>query len=382
MSITKPTVPFLDLKTPNRELSEEILAVWKKLLCNAAFVGGDEVASFEQELAAFCGGQHGIGVGSGSDALRLAILALGAGPGDEVITVANTFIATTEAIHQAGARAVLVDVDWSTANLDPSKLEAAITAKTKLIVPVHLYGQCAEMDPILAIARRHGIKVLEDAAQAHGATYKGKPAGSLGDAAAFSFYPSKNLGACGEAGAVITDDAEVAAKVRLLRDHGQASKHHHDIEGYNARLDAIQAAALRIKLRHLEKWNEQRREVARRYLCGLDSSGLLLPVEAEGREHVYHLFVVRHPERDAIRETLGKANIHSSLHYPVPLHLQRAYESMALGPGSFPYCEQWASWGLSLPIFPAMSASQVDTVCDAVNEMKLEPARPLGAGSK
>ncbi len=377
MSTTPPTVPFLDLKTPHQELSEEILAVWKKLLHNAAFVGGAEVAGFEEEFAAFCNAKHGIGVNSGTDALRLAIIALGAGPGDEVITVANTFIATTEAISQSGARPVLMDVDGPTANLDPSKLEAAITAKTKLIVPVHLYGQCADMDPIMAIARKHGIKVLEDAAQAQGATYKGKTAGSLGDAAAFSFYPGKNLGACGEAGAVVTDDADLAGRVRMLRDHGQAKKYYHDVEGYNARLDALQAAALRIKLRHLSKWNDQRREVAKGYERGLADSGLLLPLTAAEREHVYHLYVVRHPERGTIRENLGKANIHSGMHYPVPLHLQRAYASMELGPGSFPQSEHWASWGLSLPVFPGMTAEQVERVCSAINDMKLTAASPL-----
>jgi dTDP-4-amino-4,6-dideoxygalactose transaminase len=360
------TVPFVDLKTSHRALADEILSVWREILCDAAFIGGPQVDGFEREFEAFTGARHCVGVANGTDALRFAILAMGVGPGDEVITVPHTFIATTEAISQAGARPVFVDVDRATGTLDPTRLEAALTERTKLIVPVHLYGQPADMDPILAIARPRGIRVLEDAAQAHGARYHGRSAGTLADAASFSFYPGKNLGACGEAGAVVTDDAGIAEQVKVLRDHGQSAKYHHRIEGYNGRLDAIQAAALRIKLRHLASWNAQRHELAGRYHERLAKSGLELPLEAPDRGHVYHLYVVRHPQRDLLRERLGAAGIGSGLHYPIPLHLQPAYAHLELAAGTFPESERWAGQGLSLPMFPGMTAEQLDRVCEAI----------------
>ncbi len=363
---TTVPIPFLDLQTPHRSLSVEILAAWQRILETAAFVGGAELEGFEREFAAYVRTAHAVGVASGTDALRLALLAMAIRPGDEVITVPHTFIATTEAITQAGGRPVFVDVDRVTGTMDPGKLEAAVTPRTRFLLPVHLYGQPADMTPLLEIARRHDLQVLEDACQAHGAEYLGRRAGSMGRAAAFSFYPGKNLGACGEAGAVTTDHAELAARVRRLRDHGQARKYEHDVEGYNARLDALQAAALRIKLRHLDGWNEARRARARRYGEVLSGSGVEVPVEAPGRKHVYHLYVIRHPERDRLRETLSDAGVGTGLHYPVPLHLQRAYAHLGLGRGAFPESERWASEGLSLPMFPEMTDEQVEQVGEAV----------------
>lgn len=368
-----PPIPFLDLKTPHRELSDEILAVWKRLLENAAFIGGAEVEGFEQEFAAFTEMPHCVGMSSGTDALRLAVIALGVKPGDEVITAAHTFIATTEAISQGGGKPVLVDIDPVTATLDPEAVEAAITPRTRLIVPVHLYGQPADMDPILETARRHSIRVLEDAAQAHGARYKGRAAGSMGDAAGFSFYPGKNLGACGDAGATTTPDPEIDARMRMLRDHGQSQKYHHAVEGWTARLDALQAAALRIKLRHLARWNEQRREAARWYGELLEGSALLLPREASDRVHVYHLYVVRHPDRDRIQKTLADREVASGLHYPVPLHLQKAYAGLGYSEGDFPNSERWARHGLSLPIFPGITREQVERVAEVLRGIDLEP---------
>jgi dTDP-4-amino-4,6-dideoxygalactose transaminase len=359
-------VPFLDLKSVHRQLAAEILDSWRSILEDAAFIGGPSVELFEKEFASFVGARYCVGIANGTDALRLALVAMGLQPGDEVITVPHTFIATTEAITQAGGRIVFVDVDAQTGTMSPEALERAITEKTRFIVPVHLYGQAAEMEPILAIAKRHGIQVLSDACQAQGATYLGRDVGTLGRASAYSFYPGKNLGACGEAGAVTTDDAEIAAKLRMLREHGQPKKYYHDIEGYNARLDALQAAALRIKLRHLSSWNEQRRAVAAQYRQRLNSLPLELPAEASGRKHVYHLYVVRHPEREQLRVRLGELGIATGMHYPVPLHLQKAYEHMKLRAGSFPESERWAAQGLSLPMFPGLSEAQVDAVCNGI----------------
>lgn len=371
MSGARPTVaadpiPFLDLATPHRELAGEILAAWEKILTQAAFVGGVELTAFESEFATHVGATRAVGVGNGTDALRLALVAMGLKPGDEVITVPHTFIATTEAITQAGGKAVFVDVDPRTATMDPSRIEAAIGPRTRVLLPVHLYGQTAEMDPILDIAKHRGLLVLEDACQAHGALYRGRPAGAMGTAAAFSFYPGKNLGACGEAGAVTTDDTGLADRIAQLRDHGQARKYHHDVEGTNARLDALQAAALRIKLRRLEAWNEARRRHAREYAKGLAGSGVEIPEEVSDRRHVWHLYVIRHPEREKIREALAAAGIGTGMHYPVPLHLQKAYAGMGLRPGAFPVSERWASQGLSLPMFPGLADHQIERVCETV----------------
>lgn len=366
--IPTPTdrLPFLDLKTPHRELSTEILAVWERILHEASFVGGPEVEGFEKEFAAFASAQHAVGVASGTAALRLALLALGLKPGDEVILPAHTFIATAEAVTQAGGRPVLVDVDGTSGTLAPERVEEAITPRSRVLLPVHLYGQPADMDPLCEIARRHGLRVLEDAAQAHGAEYHGRRAGSLADAAAFSFYPGKNLGACGEAGAVTTGDPEVAERVRQLRDHGQQRKYHHACEGTNSRLDALQAAALRIKLRHVETWNRQRRHTADLYRSGLASCDITLPQELADRRHVYHLYVVRHSDRDALQHGLDEAGISTGLHYPIPLHLQPAYSDLGHRAGDFPRAEHWASTGLSLPMFPGMSEAQVERVCHHV----------------
>jgi dTDP-4-amino-4,6-dideoxygalactose transaminase len=360
-------VPFLDLKTPHRALEAEILPLWQEILRSAGFIGGPQVAGFEQEFAAACGVKECVAVNSGTDALRFIFLTLDLKPGDEVITVPNTFIATVEAISQAGGKAVFVDVDPGTYNLDPAKIKAAITPRTKGIAPVHLYGQTADMDPILAIAARHGLWVIEDSAQAQLAEYKGRKACSMGVMAATSFYPGKNLGACGESGAVLTNDPERAAMARKLRDHGQAKKYHHDIEGYNGRCDALQAAALRVKLKHLPQWNEARRAHAKRYierLAGVD--GIVLPKVADGCLPVWHLFVIQVDERDRVAEELKQKGVATGLHYPIPLHLQNAYKSMGLAEGALPVTEAYAKRLLSLPMFPELSDEQIDYVCDCL----------------
>lgn len=359
-------VPFVDLKSPHRAMSTEILAVWKDILEDAAFVGGAQVEAFEAEFAHFVGARHCVGTSNGTDALRLALVAMGIRAGDEVITVPHTFIATTEAITLAGGRPVFVDVDRATGTIDPSLVERAITPRTRFLIPVHLYGQPADLDPLLELARKHDLQILGDACQAQGAEYRGRRVGAIETAAAFSFYPGKNLGACGDAGAVTTDDASLAARLRVLRDHGQARKYHHEVEGSNARLDALQAAALRIKLRRLDAWNESRRMHAGRYLERLSSTPIELPQELAGRKHVYHLFVVRHPQRDRIQAALTEQGIGTGLHYPVPLHLQPAYHHLGLRSGSFPESERWASQGLSLPMFPDLTEEQVERVCVAV----------------
>jgi dTDP-4-amino-4,6-dideoxygalactose transaminase len=366
MSSSGTPVPFLDLKAPHRELAPRILELWDEILQAGAFVGGQHVEGFEREFAAYVGSTHCVGMANGTDALRLALLAMGIGSGDEVITVPHTFIATTEAVTQTGATPVFVDVDPETATMDPGNVERAITPRTKAILPVHLYGQCADMEPLLETARRHGLKVLEDACQAQGAGYRGRRAGSLGDAAAFSFYPGKNLGACGEAGAVTTSDAALAERMRMLRDHGQRVKYVHSVEGYNARLDSLQAAVLRLKLTYLDAWNEQRGVVASRYRQELHPLDLRLPREAPDRKHVWHLFVLRVAKRDAVRLALESSGIGCGLHYPVPLHLQDAYGAMGHARGDFPHCEDWASSGLSLPMFPGMTEDQILAVCAAV----------------
>ncbi|HEX72275.1 MAG TPA: DegT/DnrJ/EryC1/StrS family aminotransferase [Candidatus Hydrogenedentes bacterium] len=360
-------VPFLDLKTPHNELANEILPLWEDILRNAAFVGGPHVAGFEEEFAQACGTAHCVAVNSGTDALRFIFIALGMQPGDEVITVANTFIATTEAITQAGGRPVFVDIDPDTCNMDPQKIEAAITPRTKGIVPVHLYGQTADMDPILAIARRKGLWVVEDAAQAQLAEYKGRRAGSMGVMAATSFYPGKNLGACGEAGAVMTNDAALAAMVRKIRDHGQAKKYYHDVEGYNGRCDALQAAALRVKLRRLPEWNAARRAVAARYLERLSGMpGVVAPKVADGCLPVWHLFVIQAEKRDAVADALRERGVGTGLHYPVPLHLQEAYRHLGVPEGALPVTEACSRRLLSLPMFPGLTEAQIDYVCESL----------------
>lgn len=361
------SIPWLDLKPQNRAVKDEILALWSEILDSAGFIGGAHVEGFEKEFAAACGTADSVTVGDGTDALRFLFMALGLAPGDEVVTVPHTFIATTEAISQAGGRPVFVDVRRDDYCMDPALIERAITPRTKGIVPVHLYGQMADMDAILAIAKAHGLWVVEDACQAHLAEYNGRRAGSIGAGAAFSFYPGKNLGACGEAGAVTTNDPAIAARIRMIRDHGQAKKYYHDIEGYNGRCDAIQAAALRVKLRRLPEWTDQRRALAARYrerLAG--DSRIVLPQELPGRKHVYHLFIALVDDRDTVAERMKEAGVMTGLHYPVPLHLQKAYAGMGLGEGSFPVSEEVARRLITLPMFPELTMEQVDRVCDAL----------------
>jgi dTDP-4-amino-4,6-dideoxygalactose transaminase len=387
MSEKKP-VPFLDLVTPHQELKEELRSIFETALDTAGFIGGPMVEGFEQDFAAYCESQYAIGVGSGTDALRFALMAAGVKTGDIVVTVPNSFIATTEAISQAGARPDFVDVDERTYNMDPVKLQEYLEVKCRMdgvtgklihrkyarpvaaIVPVHLYGQMANMDAIMAIGERYGLTVVEDACQAHGAEYYSKTdnawkrAGSIGRAAAFSFYPGKNLGACGEAGAVTTSDPELAKKVRMLRDHGQAQKYYHDVEGYNGRLDSIQAGILRVKLRHLTLWNKRRREWAERYreLLGPWGEVVGLPHEPSWVKAVYHLYVVRVSDRERIQAHLGEAKIGTGIHYPVPLHLQKAYSALRYKTGDFPVCEKAAPEILSLPMYPGLGYDKVSQV--------------------
>lgn len=363
----REAIPFLDLVTQHLELEGELLTVFRSALRAAAFVGGAEVAAFESEFAAFCTTSDAVGLGSGTDALRFAYLAVGVESGDEVITVPNTFIATTESISQAGASIKFVDVSEGTFTMDPSALESAITPRTVGIVPVHLYGQVADMDPIMRVAERHGLWVIEDAAQAHGARYRDKQAGSIGVLGAFSFYPGKNLGACGEAGAVVGSDRAFLDRVRKLREHGQAKKYFHDMEGYNGRLDAIQASFLRVKLRHLRDWNEARRRAAFWYREALaDVHEIELPVEAAYSHPVYHLFVVQAERRDQLQAHLTARQIGTGLHYPLPLHLQKAYQHLGQRAGAFPVAERAAERLLSLPMYPNLSEGEVARVADAI----------------
>lgn len=369
-------VPFLDLPAQNRALREDILAMVGRALDKAQFIGGPEVSGFEAEFAAFTGVPHCVGVGSGTDALRLALLAMGVGPGDAVVTVPNTFIATVEAISQAGGVPVFVDIDPRTCLMDPGRLEELLLARQraglappKAVVPVHLYGQCADMVALTALAGRFGFALLEDAAQAHGASRAGRAAGAVGQAAAFSFYPGKNLGACGEAGAVTTADPGLADAVRMLRDHGQKEKYIHRLEGYNARLDAIQAGVLRLKLRRLAGWNARRREIAARYLEAFADLPAVRPVQpAPDSLPVWHLFVVHVPQRDLVRQRLAARDIQTGLHYPVPLHLQQCYARLGYKAGDFPEAERSAASLLSLPMFPEMTAAQTEAVIAAVRD--------------
>jgi len=363
------TVPFLDLVAPHRALEAEFVAAFRRALESATFVGGVEVAAFEREFAAFIGSPGAVAVNSGTDALRFAYQALGVRPGDEVITVPNTFIATTEALTQAGATIRFVDVREDTLTLDPEAAAAAVGSRTVGIVPVHLYGQMAQMDPLLELAARRGLWIVEDAAQAHGACDHERRAGTMGALGAFSFYPGKNLGACGEAGAVVGRSEAHLDTVRRLREHGQSRKYVHETEGYNGRMDAIQAAFLRIKLRRLPEWNAGRRRAAELYRKALvDVPEVRLPIERPGAVHVYHLFVIRVERRDALQQHLGARGIGTGLHYPVPLHLQTAYAGLGLGVGSFPVTEAAARDILSLPMFPELTADQIGIVADAIRD--------------
>lgn len=356
-------VPFLDLTLPYKELCEEIDSACARVLKSGWYIMGDEVRAFEEEFAAYCGARHCIGVGNGLDALHLILRAMGIGPGAEVIVPSNTFIATWLAVSYAGATPVPVEPNDRTYNLDPDRIEAAITEQTRAILAVHLYGQCADMDAIREVAARHDLKIIEDAAQAQGARYKGKLAGSLADAAGFSFYPGKNLGAMGDAGAVTTNDAALAQEIRSLRSYGSPVKYIHEVKGFNSRLDEMQAAILRVKLRHLDEWNERRCRVAARYLQGLESiSNLALPFVADGSEPVWHQFVVRHRNRGKLQEDLANSGIGTLIHYPRPSHLQSAYAELNYSVGAFPLAERMAEEVLSLPIGPHLSAESVDYI--------------------
>ncbi len=362
-------VPFLDLPGQTETLRAEIDSAFDAILRRCDFVGGEAVRQFEQEFARYCDADHCVGVSNGTDAIYLALRALGIGPGDEVITTPNTFIGTTAPITRTGARVRFVDVNPLTLNIDVAQIEAAITPRTRAIMPVHLYGQPADMRAILDIARRHDLLVIEDAAQAHGARYQGRRAGSFGHAACFSFYPGKNLGAFGDAGAVVTSDAAVAEKIRVLRDAGRISKYEHAEEGFNHRLDTLQAAVLSIKLRRLDEWNRRRRAIADRYRQHFEKvEGIETVTEPPGFEGVYHLFVVQIPNRDRVRELLAQSGIATGIHYPLPLHLQPAYSYLPYEKGGFPVTESAAPRLLSLPIFPEMSDEMVDFVAQRLIE--------------
>jgi dTDP-4-amino-4,6-dideoxygalactose transaminase len=359
-------IPFVDLKAQYASIKPEIDAAVQGVLESCQFTLGAEVAKFEEEFAAYSGSKIGIGVNTGTSALHLALLAAGIGPGDEVVTVPFTFVATAAAIHYTGATPTFVDVDPKTLTMDPALLEAAITPKTKAIIPVHLYGQAADMDPILAIAKRHGLIVIEDACQAHGAEYKGRRAGSIGDMGCFSFYPGKNLGAYGEGGMVTTSNPDFARTIRMLRDWGAEKKYHHVMKGYNYRLEGMQGAVLRVKLRHLEKWTEARRAAAAYYNHALADSGIPTPFAREHCRHVYHVYAVRTTERAKWQEFLNARDVQSGIHYPVPVHLQEAYASPRYKAGDFPHSEQAANEVLSLPMYPELTRTMQDEVIAAL----------------
>jgi dTDP-4-amino-4,6-dideoxygalactose transaminase len=358
---------FNDLRPEYEAIRPEIEAAVARVLQRGWFVLGPEVEAFEREFAAYCGAQHCVGVGSGTEALHLALLACGVGSGDEVVTVAHTAVPTINAISLTGARPVLVDIDPETYTMDPEAAEQAITPRTRALMPVHLYGHTAKMAPLADLARRRGLRLIEDAAQAHGAEYQGGRAGTLGDVAAFSFYPTKNLGAYGDGGAVVTNDAEIASRVRLLRNYGQTDRYHHAIEGMNSRLDELQAAILRVKLRHLDSWNAARRERAQRYAAMLRLAEP--PREAAWARHVYHLYVVRVPERARVQRALEELGIGTLVHYPVPAHLQPAYTSLGLALGSLPVTERVAGEILSLPMYPELALHLVEEVAGTLEEV-------------
>jgi dTDP-4-amino-4,6-dideoxygalactose transaminase len=362
-------VPFLDLKAQYHSIKPEIDAAVAKVLETSQFVLGEEVAGFEREFAAYSGAAQGVAVNSGTSALHLALLAAGVGPGDEVITVPNTFVATVAAIKYTGARPVLVDIDPARYTMDPGRVEAAVTPRTRAIIPVHLYGQPADMDPILEVARRRKIVVVGDAAQAHGARDRGRPIGSLGDLVCYSFYPGKNLGAYGEGGLVATSNEGYAKTIRMLRDWGQDRKYHHLLAGYNYRMEGMQGAILRVKLRHLEKWTEARRAHAARYRELLAGTDLGLPAEAPDTRHVYHVYAVRTKRREELISALGAQGIQTGIHYPVPVHLQPAYADAAVGRGAFPLAEKAANEVLSLPMFPEMTEEHLQVVAGALREL-------------
>jgi dTDP-4-amino-4,6-dideoxygalactose transaminase len=366
--MSSPKVPFLDLKAHHDPIRQEVMAAINEVVDRNAFAGGPFVTRFEEEYARFCETKFCVGVGNGTDSLWFSLLALGVGAGHEVITVPMTFMATTEAITYAGAKPVFVDIDPRTFTIDVTQIEAAITPRTRAIIPVHLFGQCADMDPIMEIARRHKLVVVEDAAQAQGALYKGRKAGSIGQAGSFSFYPGKNLGAWGEAGAITTSDPELRDRMVMFREHGQKKKYYHDVVGWNGRMDGLQGAVLSVKLKYLDQANNGRRRAAARYnelLAG--TPGLLLPAEAAYGRSIYHVYAVRVQQRDALLQRLGELGIGCGIHYPVPVHLQNAYAGLGYKRGSFPVSEACGDSFLSLPMYPELTDAQIETV---VHELK------------
>ncbi len=362
-------IPFVDLKAQYASIKGEVNAAIQGVLDSGQFVLGSEVAAFEEEFAAYSQAKYGIGVNTGTSALHLALLAANIGPGDEVITVPFTFVASVSAIYYTGATPVLVDIDPRTFTIDPAAIEAAITERTKAILPVHLYGQTADMDPILAIAERHGLVVIEDAAQAHGAEYKGRRAGSMGDLGCFSFYPGKNLGAYGEGGMVVTNSAAYTRTIRMLRDWGAEKKYQHVLKGYNYRLEGLQGAVLRVKLRHLEAWTEARRRAAARYDRLLAGSGVRTPEAMAYARHVYHVYAIRTGQRQAWQDALSARGIQSNIHYPIPVHLLPAFADLGYKAGQFPHSERAANEVLSLPMFAELSEAQSEEVCRALRDL-------------
>ncbi|AKG23979.1 DegT/DnrJ/EryC1/StrS family aminotransferase [Calothrix sp. 336/3] len=362
-------IPFVDLRAQYLSIKDEIDTAVLRILDSTQFILGKEVATFEQEFAAYCNAEYGIALNTGTSALHLALLAAGIGPGDEVITTPFTFVATVAAIVYTGATPVFVDIDPISYTIDVSKIEAAITAKTKAILPVHLYGQSADMDPIMAIAQRHGLVVIEDAAQAHRAEYKGRRIGSIGDIGCFSFYPGKNLGAYGEGGAVVTNNAEYAKTIGMLRDWGQESKYHHVLKGYNYRMDGMQGAILRVKLRYLDAWTEARRNHAAVYDKLLINSGVTTPTVMPYSYHVYHVYAVRTNQRQRLQDQLNEEGIQTGIHYPIPVHLQAAYADLGYKVGDFPHSELAAKEVLSLPMYAELSTAQVNTVAQTLQSL-------------
>lgn len=359
-------IPLVDLRAQYAPLKDEIMAGIGHVLDGMQLFLGENVRAFESEFAGFCGARYGIGVSDGTAALQIILRAMNVGPGDEVITVSHTFIATAEAIMLVGARPVFVDIEPDTYLMDVAQVEAKITPRTKSILPVHLYGQTVDMDPLREIASRHGLKLIEDACQAHGAEYKGRRAGSLGDAAAFSFYYSKNLGAYGEGGFITTNDPDLAQRARMIRDHGSEKRYYHDFVGFNARLDEVQAAVLRVKLRHLEEWNDKRRGHARLYGELLKGIPVTTPVECPGNKHVYHLYVTRAPRRDELQAWLKERGISAGIHYPVPVHRQMALQSFGYGQGRLPVTEHVVNEVLSLPMYAELSDLEIEYVVDSL----------------
>jgi dTDP-4-amino-4,6-dideoxygalactose transaminase len=360
-------IPLVDLKNQYQNIKEEVLSEISQALDEMQLFLGKNVQTLESDFAAYCGNEFAIGVSSGTDALHIALRASGIGPGDEVITVPNTFIATVEAIVLAGARPILIDIDPETYNMDTSQLEEAITSRTKCILPVHLYGHPADMDPVMDIATSHGLKVIEDACQAHGAQYKGRRVGSIGNAGCFSFYFTKNLGAYGEGGIITTSDPDIAKQCRMIRDHGQNAKYYHSVIGFNGRLDELQAALLKVKLPHLEEWLEKRRSLAQAYNNGLPER-FTRPQEMPWARHVYHLYVVRTPERDQLHEWLRSNGIGAGMHYPIPIHLQEAWRAYGEAELSLPVTEKITKEIISLPMYPELSLAEVDYICACIKE--------------